>query len=406
MNLYRFLAYFCILVLVVVLITLGSIIAAMVGGQPLMPENHTGLWVLILVLLLLVLVIWILLCLARAKDRLRDRKTEYQRAHAEGRPETLATRGTGLGERLTKLFDIPKVDCRGICDVLVRKKFPRKCIEMPIKVTRRPDPCIYSQFFLMDNNQPVTWDNPDVIIELGGNVQDTYNLDASTTYDVTVFTKNNSPFFDALGTHIQVNMLQFGIGAPGPTSLHTYTKDIPFATVDHSIGETFTWTTPPDAGHFCLQVLITHGNDVNPGNNEGWNNTEVKIVAPGETFARPIPVWNLRRFERPGKERQNAAMRKLLSAVTIDLDSYVLPTLDPADPDLDVLFAATPAQWDAKVTPTNMTIEPLSNHETTATFEVTVPADAAPGTRATFNVTGRAGGWPLGGVTFHLIVQS
>ena len=33
------------------------------------------------------------------------------------------------------------------------------CVYVPERVINRPDPCIYSQFLLMQLNQPITWDN-------------------------------------------------------------------------------------------------------------------------------------------------------------------------------------------------------------------------------------------------------
>src|SRR5215212_9149113 len=36
------------------------------------------------------------------------------------------------------------------------------CGRIPDPLIRRPDPCIYSQTYLMAQGLPVTWDNPDI----------------------------------------------------------------------------------------------------------------------------------------------------------------------------------------------------------------------------------------------------
>jgi len=42
-------------------------------------------------------------------------------------------------------------------------KDPKLChLPFPEDVMRRPDPCIYSQFYLQEQNLPVTWNNPDI----------------------------------------------------------------------------------------------------------------------------------------------------------------------------------------------------------------------------------------------------
>jgi hypothetical protein len=46
-------------------------------------------------------------------------------------------------------------------------------MRIPGRIISKPDPCIYSQFLLMQLDQPVTWDNPDVHIFLNGVEQDT-----------------------------------------------------------------------------------------------------------------------------------------------------------------------------------------------------------------------------------------
>jgi len=84
--------------------------------------------------------------------------------------------------------------CRGFgawfCKLLVlllgRRKGGDDCVYVPERVINRPDPCLYSQFLLMQLGLPVTWDNPDVALFLNGVEQYTYDLVVDTEYDVAV----------------------------------------------------------------------------------------------------------------------------------------------------------------------------------------------------------------------------
>jgi hypothetical protein len=67
------------------------------------------------------------------------------------------------------------------------------CVEFPGHILHKPDPCIYDQFLLMiAMNQPVTWDNPDVRILLGGLEQYTYDLVTGAEYTVEIAVHNSS----------------------------------------------------------------------------------------------------------------------------------------------------------------------------------------------------------------------
>jgi len=64
----------------------------------------------------------------------------------------------------------------------------------------------------MQLGQPVTWDNPDVRIFLGGVEQYTYNLTVSTEYDVEVTVHNASRDKPADGTAVDIHWIEFGAG--------------------------------------------------------------------------------------------------------------------------------------------------------------------------------------------------
>src|SRR5438270_10417493 len=59
-----------------------------------------------------------------------------------------------------------------------REDDPRKCpTDIPGHIRRKPDPCLYSQSYLMQQGIPVTWDNPDIqLIEEDGTPVDSSQL--------------------------------------------------------------------------------------------------------------------------------------------------------------------------------------------------------------------------------------
>src|SRR5262245_22921736 len=61
-------------------------------------------------------------------------------------------------------------------------------IPFPEDLMRRPDPCIYSQFYLTAQGIPVTWDNPDIWMAKAsdpGTIEpDSYHLEEDTDYIV------------------------------------------------------------------------------------------------------------------------------------------------------------------------------------------------------------------------------
>jgi hypothetical protein len=156
-------------------------------------------------------------------------------------------------------------------------------------VINRPDPCIYSQFLLMQLGQPVTWDNPDVAIFLGGVEQYTYSLTVDTAYDVAITVHNSSREKPAPGTQVQVRWIEFGAGGQIRHPIATLVADVPVwpgTTTVHT-----GWKTPATPGHYCIEVELSHPDDGNPANNRGWNNTQVKAAA--STMTTPIRIFNL-----------------------------------------------------------------------------------------------------------------
>jgi hypothetical protein len=164
--------------------------------------------------------------------------------------------------------------CR-IWTILTREKSPDgdPCVVIPGYIAHKPDPCIYDQFLLMQLGQPVTWDNPDVRIFLGGVEQYTYNLTVSTEYDVAVTVHNASREKAADQTIVDIHWIEFGAGGQIKHPITVVSADVPIWP-----GTTIVptkWKTPDTPGHFCIEVELTHTNDGNPANNRGWNNTLV-----------------------------------------------------------------------------------------------------------------------------------
>ena len=179
--------------------------------------------------------------------------------------------------------------CR-IWDILGEPKTPDgdPCVVVPGHIIRKPDPCIYSQFLLMQLNQPVTWDNPDVRIFLNGVEQDTYSLAVSTEYDVEVTVHNASRDKPALGTGVDIHWIEFGAGGQTMHPIAIVAADVPIWPGTAVVA--VKWQTPDTPGHYCIEVELSHPNDGNPANNRGWNNTQVH--AAQSPVSRLIRIFN------------------------------------------------------------------------------------------------------------------
>lgn len=162
------------------------------------------------------------------------------------------------------------------------------CVYVPERISNRPDPCIYSQTELMQLGQPVTWDNPDVAIFRGGVEQYTYGLAPATDYDVVVTVHNASRSKPALGTEIAVEWVEFGAGGQIRHPIGTAFVDVPMW--PGTTTATFSWRTPANPGHYCIEVDLAHPDDGNPVNNRGWNNTQV--LEAHSQVRSPVRVFN------------------------------------------------------------------------------------------------------------------
>lgn len=162
------------------------------------------------------------------------------------------------------------------------------CVVVPGHLIRKPDPCIYSQFMLMQLNHPVTWDNPDIRIFLHGVEQYTYDLVAGIEYDVEITVHNSSRDKPANGTTVDVRWIEFGAGAQIRHAISALSANVPVWPGTAIV--TTTWRTPDSPGHYCIEVELSHPNEGNPANNRGWNNTQVH--AARSPVERSIRVFN------------------------------------------------------------------------------------------------------------------
>ncbi len=180
---------------------------------------------------------------------------------------------------------------------------------LPEDITRRPDPCIYSQEYLTSQGVPVTWNNPDIWMAKAttpGVIEpDSYHLEADTDYIVSVQCHNASTDL-ALGVKVRLLYRPWSFNSPDLLPVQTTPSGqevVRFANIA-GMGKTivqFNWHTPPVAPgteqHFCIQAHLSHPMDINLQNNMGQENTNVHSanpghVAPGEVVDVDVPLFN------------------------------------------------------------------------------------------------------------------
>jgi hypothetical protein len=259
----------------------------------------------------------------------------------------------------------------------------------------------------------VTWDNPDVTIELGGVPVNAHDLKPATTYDIIARIWNSSTDAPAVGLPVLFSYLSFGIGTtrtliPGTTRVNLGVKGSSScpAYAHHS------WTTPATPGHYCLQIELDPRDpitglhsleDANPANNLGQSNTDVQpLNSPRATFSFPV---------------QNSTRKPL--TLTLQTDGYAIPAQKPcrdapaAVPEqsdqeraqrLRRALAAngkdrfgSPVGWEIVIEPVQLQLGPGE------TQDVSVIATAPDGFigRQPINVNAFSGNTLVGGVTLY-----
>jgi hypothetical protein len=176
------------------------------------------------------------------------------------------------------------------------------CVDIPPDVARRPDPCLYSQPFLLAKGLAVTWDNPDIRITTPGGVLVPSSALAANTDYIVEATIHNASFDPALGVEVRCFYRPWSFGTPDRVPVEADASGDPAVRIVH-IGAwghalaKFAWHTPHVANtHFCLQVECFHPSDREPNNNLGQENTQVGSAAsPLELI---IPLFNYRKRGR------------------------------------------------------------------------------------------------------------
>ena len=196
---------------------------------------------------------------------------------------------------------------------------PAESIAIPEHAYRQPDLLIYSQFWLQQRGLAVTWQNPDIHLELSsapGTAVDSSALLPGTDYRVFARVWNGSTEAPAADVDVALSYLDFGIGgqpvAIGSTKVDVGVKGAAgtpaFAVVD--------WRTPATPGHYCLQAEIIWPFDADQGNHRGQHNVDVRpLNSPTARFV--VPVRN------PGRHPVT---------VRLTVDAYALPRRRPCPP--------------------------------------------------------------------------
>lgn len=188
------------------------------------------------------------------------------------------------------------------------KAAPSPCVPISDPAYKRPDPLIYSQYFLMGQGLAVTWDNPDIVLERNGLPVSSADLQPDTEYEIVARVWNNSTEAPVVGLPVLFSFLSFGVGTVsnfiGKTHVNLGVK----GGSDHPAFARMKWRTPAQAGHYCLQVLLEWLDDLNPDNNLGQENTTVAEAHSPAAF-----LFTLRNDAR---ERH---------AFRFEVDTYVIP---------------------------------------------------------------------------------
>jgi hypothetical protein len=179
----------------------------------------------------------------------------------------------------------------------------------------RPDPLIYSQYFLMHQGLAVTWDNPDIVVRKDGVTVPSHALEPATTYEIVARIWNASPSCPVVSMPVYFSYLSFGVGttstAIGKTHVDLGVRGGPGCPAFASV----LWRTPSEPGHYCIQVRLAPADDLNMANNLGQENTTVGVAHSPAEF----------RFQL----RNSTPVEQVFRFTT---DAYTIPDPPPCEP--------------------------------------------------------------------------
>jgi hypothetical protein len=148
---------------------------------------------------------------------------------------------------------------------------------------------------------------------------DAHDLQPDTDYGVQITVHNGSNEAPAPATQVQLYYRKWGVA--GPWNLVSQgSVDLP---VRGAAGEpaliTLPWHTPVTDGHYCLLAVLNHPNDLNPANNFGQTNTDIRKKQKAHKVVKfDIPV----RHSLPGRR-----------TLRLQMTSYRLPA-EPMFPEV------------------------------------------------------------------------
>ncbi len=189
------------------------------------------------------------------------------------------------------LHEICGAVCKLLCRITrgepLRSRQPERtgcCIELPPEIYKRPDPLLYSQYYLMSQGLAVTWDNPDIDI-FDGTAPVTGPLKRNHRYRVRVRVWNGSYDAPAVGVGVELSYLSFGAQTVSHQIATGYVNLGAKGTADCPAFIEFAWQTPPSGGHYCLQARLDWFDDANPDNNLGQKNVTVASLSSPARFS-------------------------------------------------------------------------------------------------------------------------
>jgi hypothetical protein len=308
------------------------------------------------------------------------------------------------------IYDILKRFIRGLKKLCALLKLPhperedlgRDCTVVDNPSFHRPDPCIYSQDYLLKLGLAVTWDNPDIVLRRNGVPVPEGEVLPDADYEIEATVWNNSYEAPAVGVRVAFSFLSFGVAtlesAIGTTFVNLGVK----GGVNHPALAKMPWRTPSTPGHYCLKVILGWIDDANPANNVGQNN--LNVVAP-----QSPANFKFRLRNATGKE----------AGYRFEVDAYEIPTVAECKTRIERGDRGTfperlekirqrhgrggfpvPPGWGVEISPPTPALPPGA--EIDIDVKITPPAGFAG--RQPFNVNALRGTTYAGGVS--LIVQT
>ena len=139
-----------------------------------------------------------------------------------------------------------------------------------------------------------------------------HELQPNHVYRIHARIYNGSLEAPAVGLPVFFSYLTFGIGIV-PTLIGVTAINLPVkGAMGHPQEAFHDWRTPPAAGHYCIQVGLFWADDIEPGNNIGQENVDVKKLTSPATFQFAL------RNDAPVTRR-----------FRLEIDAYTPPALPP-----------------------------------------------------------------------------